>query len=166
MDSASTMTQNPPPVTVDLEALKARRHDVTLADYSLPRFDALRALDHLLERALDIPVIVVSGSQQGIDLATRLLLEPGDRVCIEEPGYPRARAVFEALGARLADGLREAARMAGIVERDLPFDNAAISERSRAEINNLTRRMSILDEDVPYADIVAVQFRDLWRSGT
>jgi len=26
--------------------------------------------------------------------------------------------------------------------------------------------MSILDEDVPYADIVAVQFRDLWLSGT
>jgi hypothetical protein len=26
--------------------------------------------------------------------------------------------------------------------------------------------MSILDENVPYAGIVAVQFRDLWRSGT
>ncbi len=66
-------------------------------------------------RATPEQVIVVSGSQQGIDLATRLLLEPGDRVCIEEPGYPRARAVFEALGARLTpvpvdgDGLRCAA---------------------------------------------------------
>ncbi|HLZ69470.1 MAG TPA: PLP-dependent aminotransferase family protein [Dehalococcoidia bacterium] len=66
-------------------------------------------------RATAEQVIVVSGSQQGIDLATRLLLEPGDRVCIEEPGYPRARAVFGALGARLApvpvdgDGLDHAA---------------------------------------------------------
>ena len=61
---------------------------------------------------------------------------------------------------------REAGLIAGIVERDLPFYNAAISERSVAGINDFARRMSILDEDVPYADIVAVQFRDLWRSGT
>src|SRR5579883_3035104 len=50
-------------------------------------------------RATPEQVIVVSGSQQGIDLASRLLLDPGDRVCLEEPGYPRARAVFTALGA-------------------------------------------------------------------
>src|SRR5437764_11860490 len=61
---------------------------------------------------------------------------------------------------------REAGLIAGIVERDLPFYNAAISERSVAGINDFARRMSILDESVPYADIVAVQFRDLWRSGT
>jgi ABC-type nitrate/sulfonate/bicarbonate transport system substrate-binding protein len=61
---------------------------------------------------------------------------------------------------------REAGLIAGIVERDLPFYNAAISERSVSGINDFARRMSILDEDVPYADIVAVQFRDLWRSDT
>src|SRR5437764_8514239 len=61
---------------------------------------------------------------------------------------------------------REAGLIAGIVERDLPFYDAAISERSVAGINDFARRMSILDEDVPYADIVAVQFRNLWRSGT
>jgi ABC-type nitrate/sulfonate/bicarbonate transport system substrate-binding protein len=61
---------------------------------------------------------------------------------------------------------REAGLIAGIVERDLPFYNAAIAERSVAGINDFARRMSILDEDLPYADIVAVQFRDLWRSGT
>jgi GntR family transcriptional regulator / MocR family aminotransferase len=65
-----------------------------------------RALVHHLGRTRGLradpeQVIVVSGSQQGIDLATRLLLDPGDRACIEEPGYPRARAVFGALGARL-----------------------------------------------------------------
>lgn len=46
-------------------------------------------------------VVIVNGTQQGIDLAARLLLDPGDTVCIEEPCYPRARAVFAALGARL-----------------------------------------------------------------
>ncbi|HZQ38332.1 MAG TPA: PLP-dependent aminotransferase family protein [Dehalococcoidia bacterium] len=53
-------------------------------------------------RATPEQVIVVSGSQQGIDLASRLLLDAGDRVCLEEPGYPRARAVFAALGAETA----------------------------------------------------------------
>jgi NitT/TauT family transport system substrate-binding protein len=60
---------------------------------------------------------------------------------------------------------REAGLIAGIVERDLPFYDAAISERSVAAINDFARRMSILDEDVPYSEIVAVQLRDLWRSG-
>jgi ABC-type nitrate/sulfonate/bicarbonate transport system substrate-binding protein len=61
---------------------------------------------------------------------------------------------------------REARLIAGIVERDLPFYDAAISEHSVAAINDFARRMSILDEDVPYSEIVAVQFGDLWRSGT
>jgi NitT/TauT family transport system substrate-binding protein len=61
---------------------------------------------------------------------------------------------------------RETGLIAGIVERDLPFYDAAISEHSVAAINDFARRLSILDEDVPYAEIVAVQFRDLWRTGT
>jgi ABC-type nitrate/sulfonate/bicarbonate transport system substrate-binding protein len=60
---------------------------------------------------------------------------------------------------------RETGLIAGIVARDLPFYDAAISEHSVAAINDFARHMSILDEDVPYSDIVAVQFRDLWRSG-
>ena len=36
--------------------------DVVLAAYTLPRCDALRAWDHLQERALDVPFIVVGGA--------------------------------------------------------------------------------------------------------
>src|SRR2546425_2753348 len=36
-------------------------------------------------------VIVVSGAQAGLDLAARILLDPGDMAWIEEPGYPGAR---------------------------------------------------------------------------
>lgn len=35
--------------------------DVVLADYSLPQFDAQRALEHLKKRGLDVPFIIVSG---------------------------------------------------------------------------------------------------------
>lgn len=41
-------------------------------------------------------IIVVSGSQQGIDLTSRALVERSERVWIEEPGYAMARAVFQA----------------------------------------------------------------------
>src|SRR5213592_4929575 len=60
---------------------------------------------------------------------------------------------------------REAGLIAGIVERDLPFYDAAISEHSVAAINDFARHMSVLDEDVPYSDVVATRFRDLWHSG-
>src|SRR6266571_3373150 len=60
---------------------------------------------------------------------------------------------------------REAALIAGIVRRDLPFYDAAISERSVAAINEFARSMSVLDDDVSYADIVATRFRHLWQPG-
>ncbi|WP_245906597.1 MocR-like pyridoxine biosynthesis transcription factor PdxR [Teichococcus aestuarii] len=44
-------------------------------------------------------IVVVGGSQQGIDLCARLLLDPGDRVAIEDPAYSLARHAFLAAGA-------------------------------------------------------------------
>lgn len=46
-------------------------------------------------------VIVVSGSQQALDLCARVLLDPGDAVWVEEPGYRGARAALLGAGARL-----------------------------------------------------------------
>jgi GntR family transcriptional regulator/MocR family aminotransferase len=46
-------------------------------------------------------VIVVSGTQQGLDLASRLLVDPGDAVWIEDPGYAGARDAFAAAGAEI-----------------------------------------------------------------
>lgn len=46
-------------------------------------------------------VIVVNGSQQALDLVTRVVLDPGDRVGIEEPGYIGAQKAFQAQGALL-----------------------------------------------------------------
>lgn len=46
-------------------------------------------------------VIVTSGSQQALDLAARLLVDPGDVVILEEPHYQGARRAFQASGARL-----------------------------------------------------------------
>jgi len=48
----------------------------------------------------------------------------------------------------------EAALIAGIVERDLPFYTAEISEPSFNAINDFARHMSILDEGMPYSGVV------------
>jgi GntR family transcriptional regulator / MocR family aminotransferase len=47
-------------------------------------------------------IAIVSGVQEALDLAARLLLNPGDRVCMENPGYVGAGLVFQALGAKLS----------------------------------------------------------------
>ena len=46
-------------------------------------------------------VLIVSGSQAALRLATAVLLAPGDRVAVEEPGYPGARSALVAAGARM-----------------------------------------------------------------
>lgn len=46
-------------------------------------------------------VIIVNGSQQALDLITRVLVDPGDTVAIENPGYLDARRIFRAQGATL-----------------------------------------------------------------
>jgi GntR family transcriptional regulator / MocR family aminotransferase len=46
-------------------------------------------------------VMIVSGTQEALDLTARMVLNPGDQVCLEEPGYPGAAMAFEALGAKL-----------------------------------------------------------------
>ena len=41
-------------------------------------------------------ILVVAGSQQGIDLTARALTRPGDAIWTEEPGYPVGRAALQA----------------------------------------------------------------------
>ena len=60
-------------------------------------------------------IMIVSGSQQGLEITTRVLLDPGDRVWMEEPGYSFARSVFACSGCIIvpvrvdAEGLNVAA---------------------------------------------------------
>jgi len=57
-------------------------------------------------------VVVLHGSQQGLDLIARVLLEPGDAVVVESPTYLGALPVFRGAGVRLLpvaldhDGMR------------------------------------------------------------
>jgi len=46
-------------------------------------------------------VVVVTGSQQGLNLITQCLLDKGDQVWMEDPGYPGASKCFANMGAQL-----------------------------------------------------------------
>jgi len=46
-------------------------------------------------------VLIISGVQEALDRAAHLVLDPGDPVWMEEPGYPGAAATFYAVGARV-----------------------------------------------------------------
>jgi GntR family transcriptional regulator/MocR family aminotransferase len=46
-------------------------------------------------------VQVVMGAQRGLDLIARMLLDPGDAMWMEEPGYSGARGAMIAAGARV-----------------------------------------------------------------
>lgn len=82
--------------------------DVMLSRYgSVAGFHPLReALADYLTRWRGVvcqaeQVVIVNGAQQALDILARLLLEPGDEVLVETPGYADAAALFALNGARL-----------------------------------------------------------------
>ena len=46
-------------------------------------------------------VIIVTSTQQALDLLARLLVRPGKKVWMEDPGYFGARVAFETVGAKI-----------------------------------------------------------------
>ncbi|HLQ57520.1 MAG TPA: PLP-dependent aminotransferase family protein, partial [Streptosporangiaceae bacterium] len=64
-------------------------------------------------------ILVTRGVTSGLGLLAAALLRPGDRVGVEEPGYPAARAVFAAHGARVVPCRADEH---GLVTSKLPAD--------------------------------------------
>jgi len=46
-------------------------------------------------------ILIVNGSQQALHLCAQLLVDPGDQVVVENPGYRMAHHVFASCGAKL-----------------------------------------------------------------
>ena len=91
-----------------LLAVRARRASRDSLGYGSPAGHAplRQALAEYLNRSRGLAcdagqIVIVNGSQQGIDLVARVLLDAGDSAVVEDPGYPGATIPFEAAGARL-----------------------------------------------------------------
>jgi GntR family transcriptional regulator / MocR family aminotransferase len=97
-------------------------------------------------------VIVVNGSQQALDLCARVLVDPGDEVALEHPGYPGARQLFAAHGAHVR-AVRVTAE--GISVRDLPAAARIVyvtpSHQFPTGVSmSLARRLELLDWARPH----------------
>lgn len=126
----------------------------------------------LRQRGLEVApeqVLITAGSQQGIDLAAKLLLDPGDAVALEAPSYLAALQVFSLFEARAASlGSFAAGADFDRVERVLAaqpklaylvptFQNPtgyAYSEFERQRVAELLDRHRVpLLEDEPYREL-------------
>ena len=58
----------------------------------------------------------------------------------------------------------EAALIADVVARDLPYYDPAISEAAVTGLDRFARATGLMQGSVPYERVVAMEFRHLWRS--
>jgi 2-aminoadipate transaminase len=169
----------------DLESISAQilaRHDGNTLQYGATR--GYRPLiEQLIANTLKArgitarfeDVLITSGSQQGLDLVGRVLIDPGDTVIVELPTYSGAIAAFHNLGAALAgvpqdaEGIDIAAvdrvaaalatqgRPAKFIYVTPNFQNPAgllMSARRRLELLEAARRHRlVILEDDPYGSI-------------
>lgn len=112
-------------------------------------------------------VMALTGSQQGLDLAARVFLDPGDVVFVEEPTFFCALQIFKTAGARVIgvptdrDGIRTDL-LPSMLERFKPkllytipdFQNPTgmvmSLERRRQLLSLAYRHQTVLLEDDPY----------------
>jgi DNA-binding transcriptional MocR family regulator len=115
-------------------------------------------------------ILITSGSQQGLDLTTRVFLSPGDAVVVEQPSYFGALEVFRGARVRLlgvpadAEGMRTDV-LESLLTRHRPkmiytlptFQNPSgcvLSLERRRHLLDLAYRYQIpVLEDDPYSDL-------------
>lgn len=169
----------------ELQAITARilaKRDGNTLQYGATR--GYRPLiEHLLAQTLSArgitsrfeDVIITSGSQQGLDLIGRVLIDPGDSVIVELPTYSGAIAAFHNLQAslvgvpqdaegieiagldRVASDLAKQGRPAKFVYVTPNFQNPAgllMSARRRRDLLDAAKRHDlVILEDDPYGSI-------------
>jgi GntR family transcriptional regulator/MocR family aminotransferase len=95
-------------------------------------------------------ILIVSGSRQALDLATRVLINPGDRVALEEPHYHAARSTLRAAGARIEPVAVDALgmRVDDLARRKGHFRLAFVTPSHQfptGALMPLSRRLELLD---------------------
>lgn len=113
-------------------------------------------------------VLILSGAQQGLDLLARCLIDPGDAVIVDRPGYLGAIQSFRAAGAKLIgwDIVRaDTDELEDLLVRYRPkliytnptFHNptgTTLPVRARREVLSLAQRYRVpIVEDATYRDL-------------
>src|SRR4029453_3510136 len=92
-------------------------------------------------------ITITNGMQQALDLAARVLVEPGMCVAVEDPGPPPVRRLLQSLGARVTGVPVDAE---GLVVDALPSDARMVYVTPSHQFPlgmpmSLRRRMALLD---------------------
>lgn len=95
-------------------------------------------------------IVIVAGAQQGLDLATRLLLDIDDRILCEDPGFPGSVAALRAAGAEIgAVPVDGEGFDIGLGERSYPDARLAVvcpsSQFPLGHTMSLARRLALID---------------------
>lgn len=114
-------------------------------------------------------VLVTSGSQQGLDLIARLMVDPGDTVAVAAPTYMGALRAFDAYEARylsvasddrgmqvdaLADVLRQRPKLLYVIpDFDNPGGTTLPLERRQALVELAAEHDVLVVEDAPYREL-------------
>jgi len=89
-------------------------------------------------------IVIVSGSQQALDLIARVLLNSGDRVAVEDPGYLGARRAFLASGASL---------------QPVPLDDFGIDLEKLARLRNIRMAYITPSHQFPAGNVLPLSRR-------
>ena len=146
--------------------------------------------DYLVRKGIvvtEADILIVNGSQQGLDLVARTLLDPGDRVVVEGPSYPGALQIFRAYQAEVLtvpvsnDGIRRDI-LEGVMHRITPkciyvmptFQNptgVTVSLEGRRELLAMAAKaqVPIIEDDfhneLRYDGVPVISLRGLDRKG-
>jgi len=92
-------------------------------------------------------VVIVSGSQQALDLCARVLLDPGDEVAVEQPGYAAAGQLFNAHGDMLKTlrGADDGAEIGGLTNRTRLVHVTPSHQFPTGVSMSLPRRLALAD---------------------
>ena len=100
-------------------------------------------------------VLILSGSQQGLDLVAKLMIDPGTEVAVEAPTYLAALQVFRLFGAHLTPISTE--RLPKLTYAIPTFQNPTGHCMTASERHALAKKCdqnhSLLLEDDPYRDL-------------
>jgi CheY-like chemotaxis protein len=118
--------------------------DAILSDYSLPQFNALAALEILHQRGLEVPFVLVTGSQSE-EVAVKCIKKGADDYILKESLKRLPSALLSAIAKRQAHRDREQAEQAQALRRSEEHFRTLI-ENSSDIITILSAKGKILFE--------------------
>jgi DNA-binding transcriptional MocR family regulator len=159
---------------IQMELFKTASREMFLHSPVEGHYPLRESISHILKKR-QIPVspkevVVLSGSQQGLDFAARIFIRPGETVVVEEPTFFGAIQIFRSAGARVIgapidkDGIRTDMLEALLIKHrpkfiyTLPtFQNPSgvtMSLERRTQLLNLAYQHQVpIIEDDPYGEL-------------